>query len=129
MTDLVLDSNALTGWADRHSGLLALLEAAQRAGGVIYVPTVCLVESLTGGGRDARLNQVSKGTRLVGLDERLARTAAALRAAVSGDDVTDPVVVATAATTGATVVSSDDDIVQLAAFTRPATFVVDPRGS
>ena len=44
MTDLLLDSNALSSWADKDQRVLALLEAVRRVGGVVYVPTVCLVE-------------------------------------------------------------------------------------
>lgn len=124
MTDLVLDSNALTRWTDNASEVLALLEVAERVGGVAYVPTVCLVESLTGTAADAPLNQRLKGTRAVQLTEPLARAAAVLRAAVAGDDAADPVVVATAVDARATVVSDDPDIARLAGHTTPPVEVV-----
>lgn len=129
MTDVVLDSGALSMFASGDPRLLAILEAAQRDGGAAYVPTVCLVESLTGGARDANLNRRLKGTRRIPLDEADARKAAARRAAVDTDDVADPVVVTTAARLGAVVVTTDpEDISALAAHVRtPRVAVVDPR--
>lgn len=127
MTDLLLDSNALSRWAEKDGGVLALLEAVRRAGGVVYVPTVCLVESLTGKPRDAALNERLKGAVIVGLDERTARLAARLRAELGGDDAVDPVVVATGHRMRATVISVDSDIEPLAGLLTPAVPVVDPR--
>ncbi len=126
MTDLVLDSGALTLFADGDPRVLAVLEAAQRDDGIAYVPTVCLVGSLTGRAQDASLNRRLKGTRMVPLDETGAREAAARRAAVNADDVADPVVVTTAARLDAVVVTTDpDDITALAAVV-PRVAVVDP---
>lgn len=122
--NLVLDSNALSRLARRDPGVLAKLEAAQRAGGAVYVPTVCLVESLTATAADAALNQRLKRARKVDLAEPLARDAAKLRAAIAGNDAADPVVVATAATLAATVVSTDPDIAQLASHCTPPVRVV-----
>jgi len=126
--DLLLDSNALSRWADKDTKVLALLEAVRRAGGVVYVPTVCLVESLTGKPMDAALNQRLKGAVIVGLDEATARLAARLRAEIGGEDAADPVVVATAHVMRATIISVDtDDIEPLAGLVVPAVPVVDPR--
>lgn len=128
MTDLVLDSGALSMFADGDPRLLAVLEAAQRDDGIAYVPTLCLVESLTGRAQDANLNRRLKGTRTVPLDEIGAREAAARRAAVDADDVADPVVVATAARFAAVVVTTDlEDISALANAGNPRVTVVDPR--
>lgn len=129
MTDVVLDSGALSMFADGDPRLLAVLEAAQRDGGIAYVPTVCLVESLTGRAQDANLNQRLKGTRTVALDEADAREAAARRAAVDADDVADPVVVTTAARLRCVVLTTDpEDISSLANASDPRVAVVDPRG-
>lgn len=127
MTDLVLDSNALSDLASGHRDTVALVEVAQRADGVVSMPTICLVEALTGTARDAATNQTLKGLVAVDLDVDLARTAARLRAAVDGDDPADPVVVATAHRVAATVVSADPDIVQLASHAQPAIRVVNQR--
>ena len=128
MTDVVLDSGALSMFASGDPRLLAVLEAAQRDGGVAYVPTVCLVESLTGSPQDANLNRRLKGTRRVPLDEVDARKAATQRAAVDKDDVADPVVVTTAARLGAVVVTTDpEDLSALAHVGTPPVAVVDPR--
>ena len=110
MTDLLLDSNALSSWADKDQRVLALLEAVRRVGGVVYVPTVCLIESLTGSHTNAALNQRLRGAVIVNLDEKTARLAAHLRADVDGDDAADPVVVATACLVRATIISVDDNI-------------------
>lgn len=128
MADVVLDSGAVTMFAGSDPRLLAVLEAAQRDGGIAHVPTVCLVESLTGREQDANLNRRLKGTRTVPLDEADSRAAAARRAAVDADDAADPVVVATAARFGAVVVTTDpEDISALANAGDPRVAVVDPR--
>lgn len=128
MTAVVLDSGALSMFASGDPRLLAILEAAQRDGGAAYVPTVCLVESLTGSARDANLNRRLKGTRRIPLDEADARKAAARRAAVDTDDVADPIVVTTAARLSAVVVTTDpEDISALAHVGTPPVAVVDPR--
>ncbi len=129
MTDVVLDSGALSMFAAADPRLLAVLEAAQRAGGIAHVPTVCLVESLTGDPQDANLNRCLKGTRTVPLDDTDARSAATRRAAVDGDDAADPVVVAAAARLDAVVVTTDPaDISALAGAGDPRVAVLDRRG-
>lgn len=128
MSDLVLDSGALSMFASGDRRVLAVLEAAQRSAGIAHVPTVCLVESLTGQDRDANLNRCLGGTRPVPLSESDARSAAARRAAVGGDDAADPAVVAAAARLGAVVVTTDpDDISALATAGDPVVAVLDPR--
>jgi hypothetical protein len=128
VTDVVLDSGPLTMWAEADRRLLAILEAAQRNGGVAFVPTLCLVESLTGSPVDANLNRRLKGARIVSLDESDARSAASRRAAVGGSDAADPAVVAIAAGLGAAIVTTDpEDIGALVEAGPPAVHVVDPR--
>lgn len=128
MTDVVLDSGALSMFAAGDTRVLAVLEAAQRDGGIAHVPTVCLVESLTGRPRDANLNRCLKGTRTVPLDEPDARSAAARRAVVGGEDAADPAVVAAAARLGTVVVTTDpEDISALATAADPPVAVLDPR--
>lgn len=128
MTDVVLDSGALSMFATGDPRLLAFLEAAQRDGGVAHVPAVCLVESLTGSARDADLDRRLEGTRRIPLDEVDARKAAAMRAAVDADDVADAVVITAAARLGAVVVTTDpDDLRALAHAGTTPVGVVDPR--
>jgi hypothetical protein len=128
MTDVLLDSGPLSMWADADRRVLAILEAAQRAGGIAYVPTVCLVESLTGRPEDANLDRRLKGARIVSLGETDARHAAGLRAAIGGDDAADPAVVAAAARLDALVVTTDlGDIRALASVGSPVVEVLDPR--
>jgi hypothetical protein len=126
MTDVLLDSGPLSMWADADRRVLATLEAAQRAGGIAYVPTVCLVESLTGRPEDADLDRRVKGARIVSLGEADARRAAGLRAAVGGEDAA-PAVVAAAARLAAVVVTTDPGIRALAAVGSPVVEVLDPR--
>lgn len=128
MTDVVLDSGPLSMWAEADRRVVAVLEAVQRAGGIAFVPTVCLVESLTGRPVDANLNRRLKGTRMVALGGADARHAAGRRAAVGGDDAADSAVVATAAGLGAVVVTTDPrDIAALASAGTPLVVVLDPR--
>lgn len=128
MSDLVLDSGALSMFAADDVRLLAVLDVAQQQGAVLLVPTVCLVESLTGTARDARLHQRLRATRSLVLDESIARDAARRRAAVDGDDAADPVVVATAARAGASVLTTDpDDLRSLAHAAGMQVDVLDPR--
>jgi predicted nucleic acid-binding protein len=128
VTDVVLDSGPLTMWADADRRVLAILEAVQRDGGVAFVPTVCLVESLTGGPKDANLNRRLKGARVVSLDESDARSAASRRAVIEGSDAADPVVVAIAARLRAAVVTTDPrDMAPLADAGPPTVAVVDAR--
>jgi rRNA-processing protein FCF1 len=126
--DIVLDSNALTRWVDRHRGTMALMESVLRNDGTVFVPTVCLVESLTGSQRDAATHHRLRAAQTVDLDRGLARASATVRAAVDHDDVVDPVVVATAASLDAMIVSSDPDLPRLAATLSQPVRVVDPTG-
>lgn len=114
MTTVVLDSGALTAWA-RHTPpmtLLAELEAAQRAGGGVVVPTIVVVESTTGEGpRDAAVNRRVKFASTKALSLDLARVAARLRTSTQrAVSAADAVVAATASLShGAVVVTSDPD--------------------
>ena len=90
------------------------------------MPTVCLVESLTGGPVDATLNHRLKGAVKPTLTVSMARAAAELRAVIDSDDIVDPVVVATAAEHNAPIVSSDPDLATLANHVDPPVRVVDP---
>lgn len=128
MGHVILDSGALTLLADRDPRVEALLRRLLGDDGAVWVPTVCLVESLTGSSRDARLNRRLKHVLAHPLDERLAREAAVRRAAVAGDDAADPVVAANAAALGATILTTDpDDLRALAAVVGPHPPVIDPR--
>ena len=126
MNDVVLDANALTRWADKHPGILALLEATRQAGGAAHVPTVCLVEALQGNAADATINQRLKGCQIAALDTSVARHAAGLRATIDSNDIVDPVVTATAAALSATALSTDPNVQRLATYCNPPVAVVNP---
>ena len=126
MSDIVLDTNALTRWVDKHPGVLAILEATRQAGGAALVPTACIVEALQGSAADATVNQRLKGCQAVPLDTPIARHAAQLRAAIDADDIVDPVVTATAAALAAIALSTDPDIERLASYCNPPVHVVNP---
>lgn len=103
MKRVVLDSGALSAWADRDRGVIAILEAVRRAKGFALVPTVVIAESTTGDpGRDARVNQRFKACVVEACDEARARRAAALRYQSGADhiSVVDAIVAATAARGG-----------------------------
>jgi len=83
VTDVVLDAHGLTSWAQERPprALVVELEAAQRDGGVVVVPTIAVVEATRGHpGRDARVNLRLKIAKTVHLTLPLARNAARLRA-------------------------------------------------
>ncbi len=106
---LVLDSGGITRLAER-SRLAAAFIRALRAEGVWppLVPTVSLVESLTGhSGKDANTNRFLKTCNIADrLSEGLARRAAFLRARARRGSAVDAIVVATAEP-GGTVLTSD----------------------
>ncbi|MGH8933437.1 MAG: PIN domain-containing protein [Egibacteraceae bacterium] len=120
MSVTVLDSGALSAWAERDRRVLAVLEAVRRAGGYAVVPTVVVAESTTGRpGRDATVNLRLKGCVLDSCDEGRARRAAALRYACGVPDrvsIVDAVVVASAEAVGGRVLTGDPrDLRRLAA--------------
>lgn len=120
MSTVVLDSGALSAWAERDRRVLAALEAVRRAEGHVVVPTVVIADSTTGrSDRDATVNRRVKGCVLDPCDERRARRAAALRFATAAADrvsVVDAVVAATGEGRAARVLTSDpDDLRRLAA--------------
>jgi hypothetical protein len=101
--------------------MTSVAEASQRAGGVLIVPTVVIVETTTGNGpRDAQVNRVLKKAVKDTFDEGLARRAAILRyrAGRGRGGTVDAIVVATAeASPGRTVITSDpDDLRELATY-------------
>ena len=119
MTQLVLDSGALSAWAERDRRVVAALEALRRTGGHVVVPTVVIAESTTGDGRrDAMVNRRLKGAALDECDEPRARRAAALRFASRSDEsisVVDAIVAAAGERYGGTVMTADpDDLNRLA---------------
>ncbi len=112
--DVVLDSGALSAWARSRppADLLDLLEVAAQSGGATIVPTVIVVESMTGRQReDARINQLLRRVVADSCTLERSRQAAALRSRCSRTvSAVDAVVAATAADrTRATVVTSDRD--------------------
>ena len=96
---IVLDSGALSAFAERDKALRFALEKELSSGTVVRVPTVVIAESATGDPRrDAKLDRTLKALIVVGLDEATARAAAALRHAlrVRRSGTIDAIVVATA---------------------------------
>ncbi len=107
---VVVDSSALTKLATHDRTTMARLHRLRdREMWPPIVPTAVLVESLTGRGpRDARTNRLLRTCDLVGLDEPLARRAAALRTMARRGSAVDAIVVATAEHAGAEVVLTGD---------------------
>jgi predicted nucleic acid-binding protein len=119
VTQLVLDSGALSAWAGRDRRVVAALEAVRRSGGHVVVPTVVVAESTTGDGRrDAMVNRRLKGVVLDECDEPRARRAAVLRfrsRSAGAVSVVDAIVAATGESVGGTVMTGDpDDLNRLA---------------
>ncbi|MGH9190238.1 MAG: hypothetical protein ACRD0Q_09440 [Acidimicrobiales bacterium] len=115
---LVLDAGGATTLARRDRSTAARIERLrQRSLWPPVVPTIVLVESLTGRGpRDATSNRLLRLSTIHGLDESLARRAAELRTRAQTGSAADAVVVATAELLQTCLMTSDiDDIGPLAA--------------
>lgn len=113
---VVLDSGGVSGLAASRAKLAAM---RLRGEWPPLVPTVVLVESLTGDHRrDHETNRVLSLCTLVDVDEQLARAGAVLRTAARRRSISavDAVVVATASEAGGAVVltSDPDDLDRLA---------------
>lgn len=111
---LVLDSGAVSAWAQGHPAVRAWVQAAAEAAVTVVVPAVVLAESVRGDGpRDARTNRVLHAALIEAMDERVARRAGALRSATGAGRrtlVADALVVAAAAQRpDGTVVTADPD--------------------
>jgi hypothetical protein len=113
---VVLDGAGLHAWAERRPPrqVLAVMEVLRRAGaGRVLVPSVVTVEALTGGARDASVNQLLKQ---IDVQEQLplthARAAAALRQGTDGSAVDAVVAEAASRTRAAYVITSDADDLQ-----------------
>lgn len=114
---LVLDSGGLSRLAKRDRATAALLISLRRRGlWPPVVPTVVLVESLTGvQHRDANVNRFLQACDIrPAVSERIARRAADLRTKARRGSAVDAIVVAIAQ--GSTVLTSDsEDLTALAA--------------
>ena len=115
---LVLDSGGLSRLAKRDRATAALLISLRRRGlWPPVVPTVVLVESLTGAQqRDANVNRFLHACDIrPAVSERIARRAANLRTKARRGSAVDAIVVAIAES-GSTVLTSDsEDLTALAA--------------
>ena len=115
----VLDAGAVTRLATRNQRTAALLLALRQEGlWPPLVPTVVLVESLTGDPRrDAGANRFLKTCDVVdNLPDAIARRAAHLRTRARRGSAVDAVVVATAEPGGVVVTADVDDLAALAAY-------------
>jgi predicted nucleic acid-binding protein len=112
-----LDSGGLSRLAERTTQAVALQRALRREGlWPPIVPSVVLVESLTGRGtRDASTNRFLKVCEIIAtFPERLARRAASLRHRARRGSAVDALVVATAEPGGVALTSDDGDLGALA---------------
>jgi predicted nucleic acid-binding protein len=114
---LILDSGALSRLAERRTAAVALQRALRRAGlWPPLVPSVVLVECLTGTNRDASTNRFLKACDVVAtVPESLARRAGTLRHRARRGSAVDALLVATAQPGDVVLTSDDDDLVALAA--------------
>ncbi|MDR0594676.1 MAG: hypothetical protein LBG60_15805 [Bifidobacteriaceae bacterium] len=114
---LVLDSGGLSRLGARDRATAALLIALRRQGlWPPVVPTMVLVESLTGAGSDANANRFLKICELTAdVPEGLARRAASLRAKAGRGSAVDALTVATAEPGGHVLTSDPRDVGALAA--------------
>lgn len=116
---VVLDSEGLWAVARNTEDARALIDLAIRGSSTVIVPAIVLAEALTGGPKDARVNQVLSKLTVVSITEDLARDAALLKrkSGMTGVQHTiDAIVVAVSASQGGGVVLTSDpgDIGRLA---------------
>jgi predicted nucleic acid-binding protein len=107
---IVLDSGALTAFANKEKVFRNALHRALTAGARVIIPTVVVAESTTGhGARDASVNRISNTAIIADCDLATARAAATLRSALCGRAGTvDAIVVATAdGLPGAIIITGD----------------------
>ena len=126
-TRIVLDSGVLSALAE--GGRLGIaLRRAVTTGSDVLVPTAVIAESTSGDHRlDTRVNRALKLVTLVDLDERIARSAAALRHArkLRRAGTIDAIVVATAdVLPGTHVLTADPDDLRSLASIRGRTLIV-----
>lgn len=107
---IVLDSGALTAFARPNRSTRARLAELRAVWDEpLVVPAAVLMEATTGSGaRDANVNRLLRGCRVVPLDESLARRAATLRFRSRHGSAVDASVVATAEQLGGGVVVTGD---------------------
>jgi len=124
MTRLVLDSGAVTRLSRRSRDALAVITVLRRDGlWPPLVPSVVLVESLTGRQRDdAVVNRLLQTCEIVEeLPEPLVRRAAALRTLAGRGSAVDALVVAVAEPAGAVLTGDVGDLRALAALADDVT--------
>lgn len=122
--ELVYDAAALIG-AERNSvDLLALHEAALRAGVLPMVPAAVLGQVWRGTSRQARLSRLLTGCQVLPLDEITAREGGVLCGKAKTSDIVDAVVVVLASRYHAGVVTSDRSDLEVLAAALPVTLSV-----
>ena len=113
----VLDSGAVTDFASRTQQSAARFRRLRQEGGPQVVPSVVLVECLTGdSGRDAQINRFLKTCVVVeDVPEHVARNAARLRTLARRGSAVDALIVALASPGGTILTADLKDIEPLAA--------------
>ena len=107
MAGLTLDAGALIAYERGDARVREILRVAFDRGLVPTVPAVVIAEVWRGGARSARTARLLKACTVEVLDERLAREAGELLAAVSGAQTVDACVAAGARRRGDAVATSD----------------------
>jgi predicted nucleic acid-binding protein len=122
--ELVYDAGALIG-AERGSvDLLALHDAALRAGVLPMVPVAVLGQVWRGTSRQARLSRLLAGCQVLPLDETTAREGGVLCGRANTADIVDAVVVVLASRYHAGVVTSDRSDLEILAAALPVKLTV-----
>jgi hypothetical protein len=119
--ELVYDAGALIG-AERGSvDLLALHDAALRAGVLPMVPAAVLGQVWRGRSRQVRLSRLLAGCQVLPLDETTAREGGVLCGRAKMPDIVDAVVVVLASRYHAGVITSDRSDLEILAAALPVT--------
>jgi len=121
---IVLDSGAVSYLAQRAPRALQLLKLLRRQDSPPVVPSIVLVESVTGDSRDANANRLLKTCSVLDeLSEVTARRAAYLRHRAQRGSAVDATVVAIAEPGGAVLTSDMRDVNALASHAEGVTVV------
>ncbi len=116
---LVLDAGGVSRLAEVSTRGVALLRELRASGGLWppVVPSIVIVESVTGTARDARVNRLLTACDVVtDLPERVARRAGQLRALARKGSAVDAVVVASAEPDGVVLTGDVEDLTALATY-------------
>lgn len=109
MAGLTLDAGALIAYERGQERVRKILEVGYERGFVPTIPAIALAKVWRGDAKDARTARLLKACSVEVIDERLARTAGALRRATPGANAADACIAAGVRCRGDAIATSDPD--------------------